>query len=185
MTTAGLIMPVQVCVMAVCLALVGSGGGVMGSVTLAKHQDLLASSGLLSGTHQLKFSPGNSRGAFPNTTAGTFFSGAFSDHAVLQRAPAKAAVYGVVIGAEAATTVAVTVTPVGGAAYTIAAVVEVTSAAVQGGKYAKWKALLKPTPAGGNFTISATCASCANGTDVGSSTLVDVTFGDIWFCSGE
>ena len=53
--------------------------------------------------------PGNSRGGFPNTTAGTFFSGAFSDHAVLQRGPAKAAVYGVVIGATPGTTVQVTV----------------------------------------------------------------------------
>ena len=41
--------------------------------------------------------------AFPNTTAGTFFSGVFGDHVVLQREPAKAAVYGVIFGAFAPT----------------------------------------------------------------------------------
>ena len=55
--------------------------------------------------------------AFPNGTAGTFFSGVFTDHAVLQRAPAKAAVYGVIFGAEPATTVKVEVAAVGGGAF--------------------------------------------------------------------
>ena len=90
--------------------------------------------------------------------------------------------YGVVIGAAAGTTVAVTVTPVGGGGgppYTVAATVEVTAAGVKGGQYARWKALLRPAPAGGNFTVSAACSRCANATAAGGSTLHDVTFGDV------
>ena len=45
----------------------------------------------------------------PQDVAGTFFSGVLSDHAVLQRAPAVAAVMGVVIGATPSTTVTVSV----------------------------------------------------------------------------
>ena len=41
---------------------------------------------------------------FPNATAGTFFSGVFSDGAVLQRAPRSARLFGVVIGATDDTT---------------------------------------------------------------------------------
>ena len=45
---------------------------------------------------------------FPNATSGAFFSGVFSDRAVLQRAPRSAVLYGVVIGATPSTTVTVT-----------------------------------------------------------------------------
>lgn len=101
---------------------------------------------------------------------------------MLQRAPAKAAVYGVVIGATRGTTVSVTVTPVGdggspgpsGTAYMVQAQVELTSNPL----YARWKALLTPAPAGGNVTITAKCGTCAAPTN--GSTLVDVTFGDVW-----
>ena len=47
----------------------------------------------------LKYNPtAGTLPAFPNETAGTFFSGVFTDHVVLQREPAKAAVYGVIFG---------------------------------------------------------------------------------------
>lgn len=46
-----------------------------------------------------------------------------------------------------------------------------------------WKALLPPMPAGGSFTITATCTGC---TDVNKTiTLTNVTFGDMWYCSGQ
>ena len=114
---------------------------------------------------------------FPNSTAGTFFSGVFSDHTVLQR-EAKAAVYGVIFGAQSSTTVTVDVSsPAGMKLYSVQATVILTEKQMPGGQYAKWKAYLKPAPAGGNFSVSASCASCTN-TSV--STIHDVTFGDVW-----
>jgi hypothetical protein len=38
-------------------------------------------------------------------------------------------------------------------------------------------------PAGGNFTITAACSGCA-GTPA-PLVLNDVTFGDVWYCSGQ
>eukprot|EP00729_Bicosta_minor_P028326 gene28326-35022_t len=136
---------------------------------------------MLTGTETCSYTPGSSLPNFPNTTAGTFFSGAFTDHVVLQREPAKSAVYGVVIGATPSTIVSVTVAgDVAHTSYTVAAKVEVTNKAVPSGKYGRWKALLTPQAAGGNYTISVACTNCANTT---SSTLYDVTYGDVWFCS--
>jgi hypothetical protein len=71
---------------------------------------------------------------FPNATAGTFFSGVFSDGMVLQRGSAPAAVYGAVVGATAGTAVTVTVADgVGGAPYAVRATVEPTTIRVQAG----------------------------------------------------
>ena len=55
----------------------------------------------------------------PQDVAGTFFSGVLSDHAVLQRAPALAAVMGVVIGAMPSTTVTVSVSSEKGESYNV------------------------------------------------------------------
>ena len=66
-----------------------------------RYRDLQRSSGLLPSEerHNLKYNPtAGTLPAFPNETAGTFFSGVFTDHVVLQREPAKAAVYGVIFG---------------------------------------------------------------------------------------
>ena len=101
------------------------------------------------------------------------FNGTLGDNMVLQRAPAAAAVYGVVTGATTNVTVTVADQGAGGAAYTVAAVVG------QGGQ---WKALLRPAAAGGNYTVTAT-ATCA--TEQASATLVNVTFGDVWYCGGQ
>ena len=123
---------------------------------------------------------------FTNGTAGAHFSGVFKPSAtdgkvaagvVLQRAPQAAAVYGVVLPITGKTgdTVAVTVVEASAreAAYTVSASVGPNSA---------WKALLKPTPAGGNYTIKAVCTTCASTTpDV----ISDATFGDVWFCAGQ
>ena len=144
---------------------------------------------------------------FPSDVKGTFFSGGFSDHTVLQREPAKAAVYGVVIGTQPLTNVTVHVDAVSlddGSSenlYTVDADVHIGTAG-----YATWKALLRPESAGGNFSITATCGSCDAPDN--ASTIVDVTFGDgkspcvlpiswlevkslmlfvaaVWFCSGQ
>ena len=54
-------------------------------------------------------------------------------------------------------------------------------AAVTGHGY--WKALLKPTAAGGSYTVSAACTSgCEHG---GAAVLKDVTFGEVWYCAGQ
>ena len=45
-----------------------------------------------------------------------------------------------------------------------------------------WKAILHPATAGGDYTITATCTGCANAT---TATLRNVTFGDMWYCSGQ
>lgn len=46
-----------------------------------------------------------------------------------------------------------------------------------------WKALLPPMPAGGNYLITASCTGCA--ASVLQLSLNNVTFGDVWFCSGQ
>lgn len=108
--------------------------------------------------------------------SGVCFSWTCGDHMVLQRAPHKAAVYGHVNGA--ASTISVTVAQVGGAVYTVPAVV--TAGVVAGSKKA-WKAVLKPAAGGGNFSITARCtAGC-----IGEASIADVTFGDIFYCSGQ
>eukprot|EP01043_Picozoa_sp_COSAG02_P067118 COSAG02_NODE_10672_length_1886_cov_1.420257_3_plen_98_part_00 len=97
---------------------------------------------------------------------------------MLQRKPAKAAVYGVIFGAQSSTTVTVNVGSAAGMKiYSVQASVILTEKQMPGGQYAKWKAYLKPTPAGGNFTVSASCASCTN---TSASIIHDVTFGDVW-----
>jgi sialate O-acetylesterase len=45
-----------------------------------------------------------------------------------------------------------------------------------------WKAVLHPTAAGGDYTITAKCTGCTN---VTTATLSHVTFGDMWYCSGQ
>ena len=99
---------------------------------------------------------------------------------VLQQSPAKAAVYGHLAGPPSSK-VTVTVTPAGAAAYTVAATV---TAAVTGGNTggnATWKVFLKPEEAGGNYTIKASYVSGCSG----SATITDVSFGDVWYCSGQ
>jgi len=114
--------------------------------------------------------------AFPTTTKGVFFAGVFTDHVVLQRAPQKSAVYGVVVGGSAATKV--TVGGVGPSP--VEALVDASTVALFG--YARWKAFLPPMPAGSNFTIKASCTGCTGST---AATIADATFGDVWFCSGQ
>lgn len=110
------------------------------------------------------------------------FSTTHSDNMVLQQSPAMAAVYGS--------------TGLQSLRWNIQPVVKVT-VSTDTEKYTtqanistdgkKWKALLRPTKAGGDFTITATCSSGCNTTAHGlpTITLKSVTFGDVWYCSGQ
>ena len=99
------------------------------------------------------------------------FNSTLGSNMVLQQQPAAAAVYGAVIGATTNVTVTI-VDSGGGASYTVGAAV------TQG----LWKALLRPTPAGGNFSITAT-ATCAG--EQATAAIYNVTFGDVWYCGGQ
>ena len=111
----------------------------------------------------------------PPPSPGLHFSSVFSDDAVLQRAPAQAALYGLVMPAPpAGASVTVTVTPPLGGKSRFAA----TMAGGQG----TWKVLLPPTEAGGDYSASAACSGCTNTSSV---ELHHLTFGDLWVCSGQ
>ena len=99
------------------------------------------------------------------------FNSTQGDNMVLQQQPARAAVYGVVTGNT--TNVTISVTDQGGASYSVAAAV---------GAGGLWKALLPPTPAGGSYNITAT-ATCS--TEQASTSIVNVAFGDVWYCGGR
>ena len=98
----------------------------------------------------------------------------------MQREPAKAAVYGVVFGAGPSTEVTVVVASSVATSgedvdsYSVKASVLLTDKTYPGGRYAQWKAFLKPAPAGGNFTVTASCSSCTNATN--KATINDVTY---------
>lgn len=114
---------------------------------------------------------------WPNAALAFNFSVVFSDHMVLQQAPAMAAVYGPTGTDGSGAAVSVTVTPSSGSPYTVAA-------AVGGGR---WKAFLKPTvdtQGATTFIITANCASGCAG-NASSVSLVDVVFGDVWYAAGQ
>jgi hypothetical protein len=124
--------------------------------------------------------------------ASVLFSAGIDNDMVLQRAPAKAAVYGSVLELGAA----VEVTVEGGSgmgAYTVQADVMPAGSnkyALGGVTYgASWKAFLKPASAGGSLTITAKCtAGCGTGITRSSrdeASVTRVTHGDVFFCSGQ
>ena len=92
-------------------------------------------------------------------TTETNFSAIFGNHMVLQRAPDRASVYGI----SSDTGVEVTFN---GQTY--------RSTVVNGA----WKVALPATEAGGAYTIGVSSAG-------GKASISDVTFGDVWFCSGQ
>eukprot|EP00041_Stephanoeca_diplocostata_P012098 m.201963 g.201963 ORF g.201963 m.201963 type:complete len:275 (+) comp18808_c0_seq1:90-914(+) len=115
------------------------------------------------------------------------FSHVYGSNMVLERAPARATVYGVL--GDDGTAVSVTVSGEG-SEYTVAATVNSTYQPIgytqtDGSPYplpSTWKAMLRPTATGGNYTITAVCTGCTNVTRV---TITNVTFGDMWYCSGQ
>jgi len=105
------------------------------------------------------------------------FSGIFSDHGVLQRAPARAALFGT---AAAGAHVTVSVAGPNGYAHTTpqTVVASTSDPAIHG----TWKVLLPARPPGVGYTITARCDACDNAT---AASLTDVAFGDVWLCSGQ
>lgn len=126
------------------------------------------------------------------------FLQSFGDNMVLQRAPAKAAVYGV-YGPQATAPrtaeVKVTVRSATGESYTVDAEMNTVHQATVNpdyaactecpGPYATWKALLHPTEAGGDYTIVANCTGCGGDPKYWGTSITNVTFGDVWHCSGQ
>lgn len=123
----------------------------------------------------------------PPPTVGVAFSGAFTDYAVLQRATettSLVAVYGFcgAVGNQLSSNLVT-----GVCTYKAGASVEVT---LEGfppvtspiGADGSWKAMLPAQPAGGTFSLSAACTTgCASSS---ATTLQNLTFGDVTFCSG-
>lgn len=106
------------------------------------------------------------------------FSAVLSDYAVLQYgATTTAVLYGQINqNITASSKVLLTFTDLGsGDAYTVAAVVN----AVDG----SWRAVLHPqSEYGGAYAASAVCTTCDNTT---AAVITDLTYGDVWFCSGQ
>mmetsp|Transcript_7340 Transcript_7340/g.21688 ORF Transcript_7340/g.21688 Transcript_7340/m.21688 type:complete len:747 (+) Transcript_7340:499-2739(+) len=117
---------------------------------------------------------------FDTSTAGTFFSGAFTNNTVLQRSPQIAAVYGYTVGCGGASKCVITVDITEVAQTTPPYQVAAAVTDVPGRNYSRWKAMLKPTAAGGNYTVT---VSGAHGGVL--SRIHSVTFGDVFFCSGQ
>ena len=127
------------------------------------------------------------------------FLATLGDNMVLQRAPAKAAVYGIYGpggGAPKDAKITVTVVPTdGGASYTVDAEVNTVHTAASDPSYvgctdcpppyATWKAYLRPAAAGGDYTINANCTGCGGDPKFWSASITNVTFGDVWHCSGQ
>ena len=121
------------------------------------------------------------------------FSVVLGDWMVLQQSPAAAAVYG--YAPVGATSVTVTISD-GKSSYDVVATVG-KDATHQPNGYVDpgtglnlnitnntWKALLHPTAAGGDYSITAKCGSgCSTGAT--SATLAHATFGDMWYCTGQ
>ena len=146
---------------------------------------------------------GPTAGASLCTLGGSLnFSNVFSDFAVLQMAPARSAVYGY-LGTNAtkggATTVTITVTGAANAAkssgsssafdstasassLSSSASSSYTVQATVNADRGTWKAFLKPTAAGGSYSIK---AACAGGGCTGGAEIKSVTFGDVWYCAGQ
>ena len=124
---------------------------------------------------------------------GVSFSGVFRDHAVLQRAPQAAALYGVVKDNAGKSlrsdTLAVQVVMTHTAGHAPPVTTDAVHVEVINSTYARWKAVLPPQLGGvDSFSFEATCTGCESaGERLPSpySTLDDVVFGDVYVCSGK
>ena len=131
------------------------------------------------------------RATDPAASGSAWFAGVFGNSTVLQRGPQRAAVYGGLNVSDAADSgvgtavVQVTVTDDSGAVppYTVAATVT-SEPDSSSSSSSSWRAQLRPHGAGGSFSISAACLSGC-GVDSAPSRIGDVTFGDVWLCTGQ
>jgi hypothetical protein len=114
----------------------------------------------------------------PPPPPGVSFNASFGNDMVLQQAPAKACVNGM-MGA-GGTGVTLTVATASGASYTVEAALRDSI-----GAFTPWKACLAPQSAGGGdeFTLTATCHGCTEGN--ATATLSRVLFGEVWYCGGQ
>eukprot|EP01060_Flectonema_neradi_P032102 TRINITY_DN5040_c0_g2_i2.p1 TRINITY_DN5040_c0_g2~~TRINITY_DN5040_c0_g2_i2.p1 ORF type:complete len:610 (+),score=126.46 TRINITY_DN5040_c0_g2_i2:77-1906(+) len=102
------------------------------------------------------------------------FSDHIQDHMILQRAPQKAAVHGTLeTGSEDAPITVTAKVATGTSTYSVEGTVDGD----------QWVAYLKPSEAGGNYSITVTCDGCSQGNNTIS--VYDVTFGDVWYCAGQ
>lgn len=111
----------------------------------------------------------------PPSPVGISFNSTQGDTMVLQQAPAKACVYGMLGEGGTAAMVSMTSSSDPGLG-----ALEVAARLTDDGT--GWKACLAPQNAGGDFTITATCTGCINTT---AAVLNNVTFGDVWYCGGQ
>jgi hypothetical protein len=104
------------------------------------------------------------------------FSAHFQTHMVLQSAPSQAALYGMAPVAGSTVTVSLL-----GATDNLEVVSSSVSATVSSSL--TWKILFPAQQPGGNFSVAVACTKgCTNST---ATTITDVTFGDVWVCSGQ
>ena len=102
----------------------------------------------------------------------TTFDNSLGSFMVLQQAPAKACVYGM-LGDNG---VSAKIKVIGTHEFAhLDLQADITGAGA-------WKVCLPPQPMGGDFTIKATCVGCLNAT---VASIEHVTFGDVWYCSGQ
>lgn len=96
---------------------------------------------------------------------------------VLQQAPLKACVYGEM--GNGGVSVNLSLKPDDDEQSYLTQTVVATTEGMGGG----WSACFNQAmPAGGSYTITASCHGCTNGT---VATLNNVTFGDVWYCGGQ
>eukprot|EP00039_Didymoeca_costata_P020049 m.339850 g.339850 ORF g.339850 m.339850 type:complete len:823 (+) comp19004_c0_seq1:14-2482(+) len=129
---------------------------------------------------------------------GLSFWSSLGDNMVLQQAPSKSAVYGV--ATPTATSVVVTVInhDEGDSSYTVNATFNTThqpfgpefvntkcEKCVFPGPFTSWKIFLKPAQVGGNYTIIAKCTGCSQSGNFDVVNITNITFGDVWHCSGQ
>ena len=118
----------------------------------------------------------NSNGPETNTIC---IAAPFGSNAVLQRAPAHAAITGSVpAGYGKAMIVTVTIVQEDGDFH------HKTSAAIRLDN--TWKVLLPPRPTFGNYSLNATCTSGCEGENATiTASLRNLTFGDVYVCAGQ
>eukprot|EP01043_Picozoa_sp_COSAG02_P033838 COSAG02_NODE_2331_length_9118_cov_10.642976_1_plen_307_part_10 len=101
------------------------------------------------------------------------FAGSFLSGMVLQRGPGQSALFGT---APPGSTVTVRATGPNDWSFSGHGT---ASTLVDAELHGSWKILLPARPAGSGYSITATCS------DGSEQTLVNVSFGDIWFCTGQ
>ena len=109
----------------------------------------------------------------PFNLSGVQFAGSFLSGMVLQRGPGQSAVFGT---APPGAAVTVHITHADGWSYSGHSTASTLPAAELRNT---WKVLLPPRPAGAGYTIT------AKGDDGSAQRLDNVSFGDIWFCTGQ